>query len=275
MWSKVKTRIISAVVLIILVLAALIFAPTWVIGLIVSGVTYVVIYELAKVFNLKSKRVLTAANFIFATIFMLLSYIDIALAQKILIPLAVFYMIVISAIAVFDSEKVKFSDVTASAFIIFYAVALLVHITCLRRLDNGVALLILAFLGAYITDSGAYFVGMAIGKHKLIERVSPKKTIEGAIGGIIATIVAFIIYGIAMQKMGHTVNFAYILILSVVCAVVAQLGDLTASVMKRSFQVKDFGNIIPGHGGVVDRLDSLMFVAPVVYYFVTFLPVIK
>ncbi len=275
MWSKVKTRFISAVVLIALVLAALIFAPPWVIALIVSGVTYAVMYELTKVFDLTKKRFLTAVNFIFATIFMLLGYMDAALTQKILVPAIIFYIIVISAITVLDNEKVKFSDIITSVFLMFYSVALLVHITYLRKSDSGVALLVLALLGAYVTDTGAYFVGLTLGKHKLIERVSPKKTVEGAIGGILATVIAFAVYGFVMTKMGHAVNFVYLLILSVLCAVAAQLGDLTASVMKRSVKVKDFGNLIPGHGGMVDRVDSLMFVAPLVYHFITLLPVIK
>ena len=275
MWSKVKTRLISAVVLIALVIIALFFAPPLAVGLLVSGVTYAVMYELTKVFNLKEKRILTTVNFIFATIFMALSYIETAPALKILAPAVVFYIMVLLTIAVIDNERVKFSDVTTSVFLVFYAVALLVHLTYLRKMENGLALLVLALLGAYATDTGAYFTGLTLGKHKLIEKISPNKTVEGAIGGVLLTVVIFVIYGLVMKNLGHTVNFLYLLILSVLCAVTAQLGDLSASLMKRSFQVKDFGNIIPGHGGMVDRLDSLMFVAPIVYHFITFLPVIK
>lgn len=275
MWSKVKTRFLSAIVLIILVLVALFFAPEWGCALIVSGVTYAVMYELTKAFDLKGKRALSAVNFIFATIFMALGYIDTKIAAKIIAPIIVFYVMLLSVISVLDSRKVKFSDVCSSVFLVFYSVAMLVHITFIRKLDNGILLLFMTLLGTYITDSGAYFTGMTIGKHKLIERVSPNKTIEGAIGGVLCSVIAFAVFGVVASKLGHSVNFLYLIILSVLCGVVAQLGDLSASVMKRSFQVKDFGNIIPGHGGILDRVDSLMFVAPVVYYFITFLPVIK
>lgn len=275
MWSKVKTRVISAAVLIVLVLLALFFTPEWGCALLVSAVTYAVMYELTKVFNLKEKKNLAILNFIFATIFMALSYIDKTLALKIISPAIVLYVMLLAAIAVLDDENVKFSDVCASVFLVLYSVVLLIHITYIRKLDNGVAFLFMALLGTYITDTGAYFTGITIGKHKLIERVSPNKTVEGAIGGVVSCVVAFIIFGIVMKNFGHSVNFLYLIILSVLCAVAAQFGDLSASLMKRSFQVKDFGNIIPGHGGILDRVDSLMFVAPLVYYFITFLPVIK
>ena len=115
---------------------------------------------------------------------------------------------------------------------------------------------------------------MAIGRHKLIPAVSPNKTVEGAVGGVLGSVIGFMVYGFIMVKMGYSVNFLLLGVLSVVSALVAQFGDLAASAMKRSLEVKDFGNLIPGHGGMVDRVDSLMFVAPVVYYFITLLPVI-
>ena len=272
MWSLVKTRLISAIVLAALVLIALFYASEWGVALLVSGVVYAVMYELTKVFNLKGKLTITIANFIFATLFMLISYMG---YFRFFSPLVVLYIISLLTISVIDNKKVGFCDVCSSVFLVIYSVAMLIHLAFLRRLDNGVALLILAFLGAYITDTGAYFTGMLIGKHKLIESVSPNKTIEGAIGGVLVTVVTFIVYGVVMKLLGYDVNYIYLVVLSVLCAVIAQLGDLSASVMKRSFSVKDFGNIIPGHGGMLDRVDSLMFVAPIVYHFITFLPVIK
>ena len=272
MWSLVRTRIISAVVLVAVVLIALFLVPAFGVSIIVSGITYVVMYELTKVFDLKEKRFLTAINFIFATVFMVLLNID---SLELLGLFIVLYIISLLSCAIIDNERVKFLDVCSSVFLVFYSVVLLIHLALIRRMDNGIAFIILALIGAYVTDTGAYFTGITLGKHKLIEKVSPNKTIEGAIGGILATFFGFLIYGVVMKISGHEVNFLPLLILSVLCAVVAQLGDLSASVMKRSFQVKDFGNIIPGHGGIVDRVDSLMFVAPLIYHFITFLPVVK
>lgn len=271
MWSKIKTRLLSAIVLVALVLAALFLAPVWGVAIIVGAVTYAVLYELMKVFGFKDKKILIAVNFIYATVFMVMPYIT-ALNY---LPVVVLYIITLMAIAVINNEKVSVNDIVSSVFVLAYSVVLLSHLTLIRAYENGIALLFLTLLGTYITDTGAYFAGSFLGKHKLIEKVSPNKTIEGAIGGIIASVLSFLVYGIIMKHSGYAVNFVNLLILSVLCAVVAQLGDLSASVMKRNFKVKDFGNLIPGHGGVVDRVDSLMFVAPVVYHFITFLPVFK
>lgn len=272
MWSKIKTRLISAVVLIAAVLAALFFVPVNGVAIIVSAVTYAVMYELTKVFGLNEKKLLATVNFIFASIFMLIGYV----VSLNYIPLfVVLYIITLMCIAVFDNERVSVKDVGLSMFLVAYSVVMLAHITLIRASQNGVALLFLTLLGTYITDTGAYFAGSFLGKHKLIEKVSPNKTIEGAIGGILASVLSFLVYGIVMKHSGYNVSFLNLTILSVLCAVAAQLGDLSASVIKRNFKVKDFGNLIPGHGGVADRVDSLMFVAPVIYHFITFLPVFR
>ena len=115
MWSKIKTRLISAVVLIVLVLAALLFVPEWGVAILVSGVTYAVMYELTKVFGLKEKKAITAINFVFATIFMVMCYIT---SLKHIPLFAVLYIIVLMSVAVVDNEKVSFRDVTMSLFMI-------------------------------------------------------------------------------------------------------------------------------------------------------------
>ena len=274
MWSKVKTRLISAVVLVAILLLVVFFTPAWVFALLVCALTFMVMYELTKVFGLSDKPSITAANYIFAALFMSLQFLEGDVASKVLFPAVIGYIMVLTAISVLNNKKVKFSDVCSSAFLVFYSVVFLMHLTFIRYLDGGVGLLFMALIGAYITDTGAYFTGMAIGRRKLIPSVSPNKTVEGAVGGVVATVIGFVVYGVIMGAVGYSVNYLWLVVLSVICAVVAQFGDLAASAMKRSFAVKDFGNLIPGHGGMVDRVDSLMFVAPVVYYFITFLPVV-
>ena len=213
MWSKVKTRLISALILVALVLLALFLAPKTGVALIVSAVTYAVMYELTKVFNLKEKKSITIANFIFATLFMGLGYLDKEISLKYLMPIFVLYIIVMLVISVLDNKRVKFSDVSASVFLLVYSVVLLLHITYLRKQDNGIALVILACIGAYITDTGAYFTGLLFGRHKLIESVSPKKTIEGAIGGVVFAVLGFLVFGFVMKSMGNDVNFLNLVIL--------------------------------------------------------------
>lgn len=275
MWSKVKTRMISATVLVAILLLAVFFTPEWVFALLVCALSLMVMYELTKVLGLNKKISITLVNYIFAILFMSLQFLDVTVIGKVIFPAVLLYIMLLTAVCVLDNKRVKFSDVCFSVFMVFYSVAFLMHLSFIRNLDGGISLLFMALIGAYITDTGAYFTGLSIGKHKLIPAVSPNKTVEGAVGGVMASVIGFMIYGFIMIKMGHNVNFLLLGVLSVICAVVAQFGDLAASAMKRSLEVKDFGNLIPGHGGMVDRVDSLMFVAPVVYYFITLLPVIR
>ena len=274
MWDKLKTRLISAVVLIAILLVIVFFTPDWAFSLVICALTFLIMSELTKVLRLETKPCIVITNYIFAAAFMVLSFINLEMANALIFMITVLFIMALMIIAILNHEKVKFSDVCASIFLVFYSVVFLMHLTFIRKLDSGIALLFMPIIGAYITDTGAYFTGMLMGKHKLIPVISPNKTVEGAVGGIVWTVVAFVIYGIVMTSMDFTVNYLLLIVLAIICGVIAQFGDLTASLIKRNFSVKDFGNVIPGHGGFVDRVDSLMFVAPVVYYFITFLPVI-
>ncbi|MDE6500961.1 MAG: phosphatidate cytidylyltransferase [Ruminococcus sp.] len=133
--------------------------------------------------------------------------------------------------------------------------------------NDGLFLLIMALCGAWIADTGAYFSGVALGKHKLCPEISPKKTVEGFIGGILTT---GIVYAVAfcVSSGGFYVKTALIaFILGAVCAVIGTVGDLSASMVKRQIGFKDYGKIMPGHGGLMDRFDSVLFVLPTFYAF--------
>lgn len=138
----------------------------------------------------------------------------------------------------------------------------------------------LAFLCAWITDGGGYIFGRLLGKNKLSPKISPKKTVEGAVGGIISAVVFSVlllwVYSLYLSKVGIFANFNYIslIILSLLCAVVSIIGDLSASIIKRQNDIKDFGNILPGHGGILDRFDSMLFVVPLIIFWVRVFPVV-
>ena len=121
----------------------------------------------------------------------------------------------------------------------------------------------LIFVGAWITDIFAYFTGKFLGKHKLIPEVSPKKTVEGSIGGIVFCSLFFVLYGFILTKLVSISSISYIVlaIVGIIISIVAQIGDLTMSQIKRKFGVKDYGKIFPGHGGMLDRFDSIIAVA--------------
>jgi phosphatidate cytidylyltransferase len=141
--------------------------------------------------------------------------------------------------------------------------------------------IILIFAGAWATDAGAYFIGRIFGKHKLSPEISPKKTIEGAIGGFVISILVFIAAALIFKSycfsQNHNIEINYItlIITSILCSGVAIIGDLSASLIKRECHIKDFGNILPGHGGVLDRFDSVMFVAPLMLILLPMFPVIR
>lgn len=144
----------------------------------------------------------------------------------------------------------------------------------LRGMESGKYYILVAFIISMVADSGAYFVGRACGKHKLAPVVSPKKTVEGAIGGVIVNILGMVLYTLILHKcFGFTrVNYFYAAIYGVVGALGSMLGDLTLSVVKRQVGIKDYGNLIPGHGGILDRFDSTMICAPIAEILLLLLP---
>ncbi len=160
-----------------------------------------------------------------------------------------------------------------------FSLSCLVHIRDQFVLVNGgVALfyLLLSLGAAWLADTGAYFAGRLFGKHKMSPVVSPHKTVEGAIGGVMIDSAGFALLGFIFQKIMEacgtpcTVNYAALAVCGALCALVGMLGDLSASVIKRQHDVKDFGTIMPGHGGVLDRFDSVLFVVPFFYLVVQF-----
>ena len=135
-----------------------------------------------------------------------------------------------------------------------------------EQINVGAYLYLLVFVFAWLPDIGGYFVGMAFGKHKLIPNVSPKKTVEGFFGGIIFSLVASVVYSIVIGfKSDDIAGFFVFALLSIVCAVVSVFGDLIFSLIKRQYGIKDYGFIFPGHGGILDRFDSVLAVAPFFY----------
>ena len=142
------------------------------------------------------------------------------------------------------------------------------------NLTVSVFFILVPFILAFISDSGAYFAGKFLGKHKLAPTISPKKTIEGAVGGILGAIVGMLIYGVILQlAFGFQINYAAAILYGVIGSVAGVFGDLCFSVIKRQTGIKDYGNLIPGHGGILDRFDSMVMIAPLVEILMILLPV--
>lgn len=192
-----------------------------------------------------------------------------------LLPVVCAMLMVLLILAVCMHKQISFRDIAILLFSTLYVTLPLLHIRLVEQMENGKFLIYAVFIGAFMTDSGAYFTGYFLGKHKLIPDISPKKTVEGAIGGVLSSVLGFVIFGlILVYFFEKQVNWPSLLLISVLVSIISQFGDLAASMIKREMNIKDYGSIFPGHGGVLDRFDSVIFVAPTLYYLMQIMPII-
>ena len=150
---------------------------------------------------------------------------------------------------------------------LIYITFLFSNILFLQKGSFGRVLVLFPFITAWLSDTFAYFAGINFGKHKLCPAISPNKTVEGALGGIFGSALFSFIAGTLFYKLGLPIPLFHYLIIGVLCGITGQAGDLFASSIKRFCNVKDFGKILPGHGGILDRFDSILFTAPTVYIY--------
>lgn len=171
-----------------------------------------------------------------------------------------------SSFYIFDIDKHKAEDALATIMGIVYVIYFSFHVVLVSETGEYSIMVWLIFLSAFGADIFAYFTGYFFGKRKLCPHLSPKKTIEGAIGGLAGALVLGLIFGLFFAKS----LLLHCIIATFIAAVFSALGDLTASAYKRKMGIKDYGNLIPGHGGIMDRFDSVLFTAPVIYYYIKF-----
>jgi len=172
---------------------------------------------------------------------------------------------------IFGKGKFCIEDMAYTLLAIAYIPFLLSFAVAVRNLERGFTYIWLVVIGAIATDTFAYFTGVTMGKTKIVPHISPKKTVEGSIGGALGCMLVMILYGIFFINKSHhfDVPLYHFAILGLLCGFVSQLGDWAASSVKRITGIKDFGNLIPGHGGIMDRIDSILFVAPLVYIYIS------
>lgn len=202
------------------------------------------------------------------------------------------YMIFTIVVIIFITRQVisgKISEALTSIAYTFFGVIyvsfLLSHIIFMKdihyttylapgeinSLFNGRYWILTTFLMVWASDSAAYFVGMAIGKHKLAPKISPKKSIEGAVAGLIAPVGVMFLVRYVLFFQDSNISVFHIVIIGLICGIFGQIGDLGESLFKREFEIKDSGKILLGHGGILDRFDSMIFVLPLVYYYLKFM----
>lgn len=266
------TRIISAAIGIIIAIALLFLSNTFVFNLAVAAISVIMVHELLESCGCMKYRTHAAICFVYCSVMPFLTETDNMVIKYAFAALCIFGM--------FLGYIALHKNLSFDKLCIMLAVTLLVSlsmscIVSLKNLDSlhGVCYVVMALAGAWLGDSGAYFVGTFFGKHKLCPEISPKKTIEGAIGGVISVGVVFAIYAFFYQMIQNArgydfmVNYPYMIVLGLICGILGIVGDLSASLLKRQYNIKDFGRIMPGHGGLTDRFDSVLFVLP----FMTFI----
>ena len=177
-------------------------------------------------------------------------------------------LILLMFVYVFAYPKYEAKDVMAAFFGMFYVGVMLSYVYQIRTLENGLYLAFLIFICSWGCDTCAYCVGMLIGKHKMSPILSPKKSVEGAVGGVLGTALLTVIYCLIFGgQMEMDLNGIIMLaVIAAVAGLISMVGDLCASAIKRNYDIKDYGKLIPGHGGIMDRFDSMMITAPIIYY---------
>ena len=280
-------RVITAIAAIGVLIPCLILSDTWLFPVACSIVALIALFEITGCIGIRQKWLLSVTTFLYGAfisavvIYYFVSvknspvfYSIFSMEKAVVMMLAVTfaYIFVTLCFTMLSMGEIKFLQASELIVWTIYIMLGIMSIALLRRQgDAGVYLYGLIFIGAWMTDTGAYFVGVLFGKHKLIPRVSPKKTVEGAFGGVLGCIVGFVLYGFIIQSVADVkVNYIAMIILATVISVISQFGDLVASYIKREREIKDFGFIFPGHGGVLDRFDSIIAVAPAIYFITYF-----
>ena len=263
-----KTRIITAVIAICLLVPILIFSETPALPIMLSLCSVIAIYEMMACIGQKKSIALTAPLYLYAAGFpFLLRYAeDPALVRQVTVVVCLVTSLYFFAVLTFSHGKYKLADIAIAFMTAFYIIAGFNAILFLHDYEpSGRYVYLAVFIGAWVTDTFAYFCGMLFGrggKHKLIPDVSPKKTVEGSIGGIVFCILAMVIFGIIINSIADLrANYIVLIGAGLLASIVSQIGDLCMSVIKRTYGIKDYGKLFPGHGGVLDRFDSVLAVA--------------
>ncbi|MBR4991782.1 MAG: phosphatidate cytidylyltransferase [Clostridia bacterium] len=258
-----KTRVITAVVALALFVPILFFLPTWVLALVCGVLMAVGVWELLYATGSCPKHLFLylscAAAF---AVPQTLRHADAELWP--FLTVCAIYMMAAFACAVFDHEKIRY-EMLGKGFLAAIILPLCFSaVLRIRNGEHGALLVLMPWITVWMCDSFALFTGMAFGKHKLAPYVSPKKTVEGAVGGLIFATLSCIGYAVVMNRCFDLQMAIWPAILfGVIGSTAGQIGDLSLSVIKRGAGIKDYGNLFPGHGGVWDRLDSILFAAPV------------
>lgn len=259
-------RIITAVCLAAVLIPVAIFSDTAVFPIAIALLSGMGCFEMLRCIGLHKNWFLTVPAVLcgiglpFAAFYMPDS------AFTLLSSLTAVLMFILFTVSLFSHGKLPIEQAGMAFISLVYILWGFCLMVLLRRLNNGAYLYLMPFLGAWVSDSFAYFTGRLFGRHKLIPDVSPKKTVEGAIGGIVFAMAGFALFGFIVSLFADvTPNYPALILLGLPVSLVSIVGDLFMSLVKRRYEVKDYGRLFPGHGGVLDRFDSVLATATVLY----------
>ena len=252
-------------------LTVVIFSEFIVYPLALALLAIIAVFEVLRVIGAHKTMALSIPAYLISAAFPLSAYFvnsDNSLEFLLILAACVFvYLVWLMGVSVFSKGKIAFSKISEVLAAVTYVAVSFTSLSLIRYTNRafGVFLVILVFVISWTCDTAAFAVGSLIGKHKLIPEVSPKKTVEGAIGGVVFSALLCTAYGFGLDLIIENilVNYLYLFLFGLILSVVSQLGDLIASLIKREYGVKDYGRIFPGHGGVLDRFDSVLAVSTI------------
>lgn len=262
------TRLLSSVVLVILALVTLLQGG-YLLAAVLLFISIIAYHELCMACAIHTKGQKINALEMVGYIGIVCYYAVVVFTKSPTVQLIciMFMMIAFMFVYVFTFPKYQAPQVMGAFFGFTYAPVMFAFIYQTRELEYGIYLVWMVFISSWISDTCAYLTGITIGKHKMTPRLSPKKSIEGAIGGVAGAALVGGLYGyfVVEQVVPGQQIALFMAIISAIGAMVSQVGDLAASAIKRNYEIKDYGHLIPGHGGIMDRFDSVIFTAPMVY----------
>lgn len=269
-----KQRVITALIFGIVFIGAMLLMNTIVFPAFVALLSAMAVWEIEKAVGLSNKMI-AAASLAVSVAIPFITHFGVSFSVA---PFGCLYVVLTFIFMLLKFETTKFEQAVialfASVCVPFSFSLMIVFRDIYKYFDgytkiDGIFLLVLSFFAAWMTDIFAYFVGSKFGKHKLCPKISPKKSVEGAIGGVVGAVLLntllLFIFKTFFFEGESILSYITVIVLSLILSVVSMFGDLAASTIKRNFGIKDFGKLLPGHGGIMDRFDSTLFVMPVLY----------
>ena len=257
-------RIVAALVMLPLFFVVIYIFPQIMLVITVSLIAAYAVYEIIWQTGFFLRMFSVAVSLVFVGAIPFLVHFNVKFEFYILIVFL--YTLILFSEGILRPKTVTLERISVLFFVSVFVSLFFACVLKIKAMDNGNALIPIPFIGAFVSDTAAYFVGSFLGKHKLCPEISPKKSVEGAVGGLVGGMLGMVIFCLILNSFfEYSYNYFVFAAIGFVLSVVSQIGDLSMSFIKREYNVKDFSNLIPGHGGVLDRFDGVLFALPVAY----------